>query len=293
MAMSDNTNRQARGVGRQAEPPGPAPSQFTPHASRLTPDGALIIFARAPVPGQVKTRLCPPLTPDEAASLHGSLVLDVLERTRPPGHSCAQPARAGVDRFVACSPSAEHVFFKILAQREGVGLLTQAGEDLGTRMRHACETVFAMGYQKAVLVGSDLPAIPGSVYADAFLRLEGHDLVLGPARDGGYYLIGLRPPVPDLFTGVPWSTERVFDVTMKLAQNLGLNTAVLPLGSDLDTIDDLTALIDEVGLWAGKRSKHPKHETGPLSARTAGVLRLLASRLQSRAGRPAGGPHAS
>lgn len=281
--MSDNTNRQAAGGRRQAEPPGPDPSRSTPHASRLTSHGALIIFARAPIPGQVKTRLYPPLTPDEAASLHGSLVLDVLERTRPPGHGRGKPTPAGADRFVACAPSAEHVFFKILAQREGVRLLTQAGEDLGARMRHACDTVFAMGYRKAVLVGSDLPAIPGSVYADAFVRLDDHDLVLGPARDGGYYLIGLKPPVPDLFSGVPWSTERVFDVTMKMAQNLGLDTAVLAVGSDLDTIEDLTALIDEAGLW-GTRSKHAKHQTGPLSARTAGVLRLLATRLRSRAG---------
>jgi rSAM/selenodomain-associated transferase 1 len=235
------------------------------------------------VPGQVKTRLCPPLTPDEAASLHGSLVLDVLERTRQAaGPPRGKPPRPAVDRFIACSPSPDHVFFKVLEGREGVRLLPQVGDDLGARMRHAFEAVLGMGYRRAVLTGSDLPTIPAAVYAEALAKLNAHDLVLGPSRDGGYYLIGLRKTVPELFAGVPWSTAQVFDVTMEKAHNLRLTVAVLPPGRDVDTIEDVRALIDEAELWSGQRPRHNRPSAGPLSARTAGVLRLLASRLPSR-----------
>jgi len=268
---------------------------------------ALVIFAKAPIPGQVKTRLCPPLTEDEAATLHGSLVLDVLERTRAP--SLTLPLGRGrevwgIDRFLACAPSAEHVFFKILAEREGVRLLTQTGDDLGARMSHAFDAVFGMGYRRVVLTGTDLPSIPASVYAEAFALVEEHDLVLGPSTDGGYYLIGLKHPVPELWSGVPWSTDRVFDLTMQKAQNLGLDAAVLSPERDIDTIEDLTALISEAGLEAigdrqeakGKKQEGAKPKTHSpssiapcLSNRTAGVLRLLAARLRSRSAGPAFG----
>src|SRR5574341_2529404 len=109
-----------------------------PNASRSPSDSALIIFAKAPIPGQVKTRLCPPLTPDEAASLHGSFVLDALERSR---------GIAGLDRFLACAPSADHVFFKIMEERQSVRLMSQVGDDLGARMSHALAAAFAQGYR--------------------------------------------------------------------------------------------------------------------------------------------------
>src|SRR5215470_10128207 len=88
---------------------------------------ALIIFARAPIPGQVKTRLCPPLTPDEAATLHGSFVLDMLERTKLAVVTLHLPC----ERYLACTPSSELVFFKIMEERQGVRLLDQVGKDLG------------------------------------------------------------------------------------------------------------------------------------------------------------------
>ncbi len=246
-----------------------------PDASRAPSDSALIIFAKAPIPGQVKTRLCPPLTPDEAASLHGSIVLDMLERSR---------GGAAMDRFVACAPSLDHVFFKILEERHGVRLLTQTGDDLGARMASALTDVFALGYQKVLVIGTDLPTLPGSAFGDALKLLAAHDLVLGPAFDGGYYLIGLRKPSPDLFAGIPWSTDRVLPLTQQKAAALGLRTALLPVRRDIDTLDDLMELIDESGLEArdGKKESstpRPSPLASCLSPRTAGVLRLLASRL--------------
>jgi glycosyltransferase A (GT-A) superfamily protein (DUF2064 family) len=101
--------------------------------------------------------------------------------------------------------------------------------------------------------------------------------VLGPALDGGYYLIGLKHMVPDLFVGIPWSTDRVLAMTQEKATMLGLKTALLPPWRDIDTIEDLRALIDTSALDA----KKPKNEQS-FSTRTAGTLQLLAKRLQSR-----------
>jgi len=240
-------------------------SNRRPDASRVPSDSALIIFAKAPIPDQVKTRLCPPLTPDEAASLHGSIVLDMLERSR---------GAAAMDRFVACSPSSDHVFFKILEERHGVRLLTQIGDDLGARMARAMADVFALGYQTVLAIGTDLPTLPGSAFGESVKLLVAHDLVLGPAFDGGYYLIGLRKPTPGLFAGIPWSTDRVLPLTQQKAAALGLRTALLPVRRDIDTVDDLTAVIEETGVAGGANTGGDT-----LSPRTAGVLRLLASRL--------------
>ena len=264
-----------------------------PDAARAPSASALIIFAKAPIPGQVKTRLCPPLTPDEAASLHGSIVLDMLERSR---------GTASTDRFVACAPSSDHVFFKILEERHGVRLLPQVGDDLGARMAHACAGVLALGYRQVLVIGTDLPTLPGSAFGEAITLLATHDLVLGPAFDGGYYLIGLRKPAPELFAGIPWSTDRVLALTQQKAAALGLRTALLPVRRDVDTIDDLVALIEESGLQprvggvsevrgskfdgAGGKGSDPELRTsnlepGILSPRTAGVLRLLATRVRT------------
>jgi rSAM/selenodomain-associated transferase 1 len=236
-----------------------------PNASRSPADSALIIFAKAPIPGQVKTRLCPPLTPDEAASLHGSVVLDMLERSR---------GAASMDRFVACAPSSDHVFFKILEERHGVRLIVQMGDDLGARMARAFADVFALGYRQVLVIGTDLPTLPGSVFGETVKLLASHDVVLGPALDGGYYLIGLRKPSPELFAGIPWSTDRVLPLTQQKAAALGLRTTLLPVRRDIDTVDDLTAVIEEMGVTADTRTIGDA-----LSLRTAGVLRLLANRL--------------
>ena len=245
-------------------------------------EAALIIFAKAPIPGQVKTRLCPPLTPDEAASLHGSFVLDAVERSRLPM----------LDRFLACDPSSAHVFFKIMEERQRVRLIDQEGEDLGARMSHACAGAFKNGYRRVLLVGSDLPTLQSSAYTQALDLLATHDVVLGPALDGGYYLIGLTRPMSDLFVGIPWSTSQVLALTQRKADALGLRTALLPPCRDVDTIDDLLALIETAGLEAqGPRqeggrvqagSSGPEHSASSLSHRTAGALHLIADRLRQR-----------
>lgn len=249
-------------------------SPRSPNASRLTPHAALVIFAKAPIPGQVKTRLCPPLTPDEAATLHGSFVLDTLERTT----AAVAKFQLPLDRYLACAPSSTHVFFKIMEERQGVSVIDQVGDDLGSRMNQSFETLFKQGYKRVLIIGTDAPSLPLERYQQALTALASHDLVLGPALDGGYYLIGLTRPIPDLFTGIPWSTEQVLALTQEKAGALGLKTALLAPWRDVDTIDDLQALIESAAVDA-KKSKREQS----FSSRTAGALQLLAKRLQTRA----------
>ena len=234
---------------------------------------AFVIFAKAPVPGQVKTRLCPPLTADEAATIHGTFVLDTLERTKAAVTKMKLPA----DRYLACAPSSATAFFRIMEERQAVGLIDQEGEDLGARMNRACETLFQRGYQQVVIVGTDVPSLPLDYYRQALEQLERHDVVVGPALDGGYYMIGLKKALPALFRDIPWSTDRVLALTREKAMTMGLRIALLPEWRDVDTIDDLRLLIEASILDAGK----PKQEQS-FSNRTAGALQLIGKRLRSR-----------
>lgn len=235
---------------------------------------ALVIFAKAPIPGQVKTRLCPPLTPDEAATLHGSFVLDTLERTK----VAVGKLKLRMDRYLACAPSSTHVFFKIMEERQGVKLIDQVGDDLGRRMHQAMKVMFSRGHRRTLIIGTDVPTLPLDHFQQALSSLEDHDLVLGPAFDGGYYLIGMNKAVPELFSDIPWSTDLVLRLTQEKASMLGLKTALIQPWRDIDTLADLRTLIEACNAEA----KKPKNDR-VLSSRTAGVLQTLAKRLHSRA----------
>ncbi len=222
-------------------------------------EGAIIIFAKAPVPGQVKTRLCPPLTPDEAASLHGSMVMDAVEHTRP---------LREFDIYLACTPSMDHPFFQTLAARHRLQLCDQVGEDLGQRMDHALTIILNRGYKHALLVGADIPNLSGHTYKQAKDMLQSKDVVFGPTKDGGYYLVGMKIPNPDLFANISWSTDRVLTQSQAQAEKLGLAMSLLEPEHDIDTFDDLQAFLDEkTGLGKTK-----------LSTRTANVFQTLVQR---------------
>lgn len=248
------------------------PTQKASQSPKAQP-AALIIFAKAPVPGQVKTRLCPPLTGDEAATLHGSFVIDMLERTK----TAVAKLKLPLDRYLACAPSSTLVFFQIMEERQNVKLIDQVGDDLGARMQQAFATLFGKGYQRVFIVGTDVPSLPLDHYKQALALLDTHDVVLGPALDGGYYLIGLTQPRPELFTDIAWSTDRVLAATQEKTAGLGLKTALLPPWRDVDTIEDLRALMDA----SAADAKKPKNEQA-FSTRTAGALQHLAKRLRSQ-----------
>jgi len=222
---------------------------------------ALIIFAKAPIPGEVKTRLCPPLDPDEAASLHGTLVLDAVERAK---------GLAGASLYVAGAPDLAHPFFKVLEGRYGAKLLPQRGPDLGARMKWAMQDAFEQGAQDVILTGTDLPTLPRANLVEALTLIKKHDVVLGPTADGGYYLIGLRKMVSALFDGIAWGTASVFADTKKKIEDAGLSLGLLPECRDLDTLQDLKVFI---GLCGKDRA---------MTKRTEGALRLLAARLKER-----------
>ena len=248
--------------------------QASTHSSTQTAqNAALVIFAKAPIAGQVKTRLCPPLTPDEAATLHGSFVIDMLERTK----VAAIKLKLPIDRYLACAPSSTLVFFQIMEERQSVKLIDQVGDDLGARMEQAFATLFGKGYQRVFIVGTDVPSLPLDHYKQALALLDTHEVVLGPALDGGYYLIGLKQPRPELFAGIAWSTDRVLAATQEKAASLGLKLALIPSWRDVDSVDDLQALIDA----SAADAKKPKNEQA-FSTRTAGALQHLAKGLRTK-----------
>lgn len=224
---------------------------------------AIIIFAKAPVAGQVKTRLCPPLTPDEAASLHGSLVLDMLERCQ---------SLKGYDRILAGTPTSHHPFFRAMEARFKVPVWDQLGDDLGARMASAFKTALGAPYRSVVVIGTDIPGINGPLLTAAMKSLQDHDVVLGPTVDGGYYLIGLRSPQPELFEEIPWSTDQVYALTEQKIKARSLSLKILPRLRDLDTVEDLHIFVRDAN----------DRQNQALSSRTKKVLQELARRLTNR-----------
>jgi hypothetical protein len=195
----------------------------------------LIIFAKEPVPGQVKTRLCPPLAPEAAARLYQSFLADILEE---------MGGLAGLHLALAYSPAGAQASFHSLVPA-GVSLFLQEGANLGERLARAFDWGFASGFATVLLRGSDTPDLPGSVVRQAaeVLATGQAQVVLGPSPDGGYYLVGLRSPHPDLFRGPAWSGATVLKDTLDLARRLSLAAHLLPPWPDIDNCDDLASFL--------------------------------------------------
>jgi uncharacterized protein len=199
----------------------------------------LIIFAKEPRPGQVKTRLSPPLSPEAAAQLNHCFIQDILD----------EMARVPKVRLaVAFSPPTAHGFFRRLAP-PGTNLFPQEGADLGERMARAFARSFESGFGPVLLRGGDIPDLPAAVVSEAQAVLMGRQaqVVLGPALDGGYYLVGLSEPQPALFQGPAWSSSTVLTDTLRLARHLGLRVHLLPPWPDIDTYDDLITFLHRAG----------------------------------------------
>jgi rSAM/selenodomain-associated transferase 1 len=195
----------------------------------------LIIFAKEPRPGQVKTRLSPPLSPQETAQLYHSFLLDILEEmSRIPDLRLA----------LAFSPPPARGFFRRLAP-PGTDLFPQEGRDLGERMARAFACVFGAGFGPILLRGSDTPDLPAAVVSEAreVLAAGKAQVVLGPATDGGYYLVGLNEPQPSLFQGPTWSSNTVLSSTLEVARQRGLEVHLLPSWPDIDTYADLLTFL--------------------------------------------------
>jgi hypothetical protein len=193
------------------------------------PDARILIFAKAPVPGQVKTRLIPALGPEGAARL-----AEVLLERLVTGLASARLAHLEL----WCAPDTRHPVFVRLAAREGLGRYPQRGADLGERLRAGAEDALTRG-GRVLLIGADIPDLDAGYCEQALEALRSVDCVLGPAEDGGYVLLGLKRPAPLLFERMPWGTDAVGRLTRIRIQRLGWRHRELPSLWDLDRPDDL------------------------------------------------------
>jgi len=187
---------------------------------------ALAIFAKTPLPGLVKTRLTPPLSPEQAAGLYRCMLLDTIDRAR---SLC-------VDTFIFYQGDPQ--FFRGAAP--GMTLIPQKDGCLGGRLETAFSSLADLGYGARVVIGTDAPDLPLVFVEEAFSRLEtGSDAAFGPAEDGGYYLVALRGAHGDLFREIPWSGPHVLARSLERASDAGLATALLPAWYDVDGFEDL------------------------------------------------------
>jgi hypothetical protein len=140
----------------------------------------------------------------------------------------------GVDTYIAFAPSDTKEYFT----RFKVGLIPLSDGDLGQRMYEAFHKTFQRDYEKVSLVGADIPGLSVSIVMDSFNQLSDNDLVYGPARDGGYYLIGMRKLIKDVFNDVPWSSHRTLEISMNKAKQAGYSVSLITVLSDIDTLED-------------------------------------------------------
>jgi rSAM/selenodomain-associated transferase 1 len=206
----------------------------------MTPIGSaasatcIAVFAKAPVPGEVKTRLVPLLGDIAAAELHALLVRRALA-------TAIKAALGPVELW--CAPDRGHPFFEACAAEFGIALRDQRGGDLGERMLATFETLLASA-STALLIGSDAPALSSAdlIAAAAVLR-DGKDAVFQPAEDGGYVLVGLRRPIESLFRGLRWSTDDVWKETRSRLERSAIHWAALETRWDVDRPEDYKRLL--------------------------------------------------
>jgi len=209
---------------------------------------ALCMMAKAPEAGQVKTRLCPPLSPEEAAQLYRCFLMDKI----------AQVRRVTAAEPVLAAPEGAGGIFEALAP--GFRLLPQRGGDLTSRLVSVLERLFEAGFGGAIVIDNDTPTLPPGLLERAVTHVASreHDVVLGPSEDGGYYLIGLGRIHRALFEDMPWSTSVVLEETLRCVRDLGLTATQLEPWYDVDTRADLDRLAAELEAGGDKGPRHTR-----------------------------------
>ena len=202
---------------------------------------ALAVMTKVPCAGKVKTRLTPLLTAVEAAALSTCFLRDTSE---------AILLAAETERVIGVAvytPVGDEDAYRGILPEEFL-LVPQRGEPFGERLTFAAEDLFAVGFASICLINSDSPTLPAKIYQEAAHRLAGTGdrVVLGPSDDGGYYLIGLKRPHPEIFQAIDWSTERVFSQTLERAQTIGLAVETLSTWYDVDDHQTLARLFREL-----------------------------------------------
>jgi uncharacterized protein len=186
----------------------------------------LLIFAKNLIHGEVKTRLASTVGHDKAMTVYEQLIAHTIETTK----------HLPVDKTVFYSKriELEDAWDNKIYEKN-----IQTGNDLGDKMKNAFATVFGNRNKKLVIIGTDCPDLNASVIMNAYVYLEDHDIVIGPASDGGYYLLGMKKLHPRLFEKIDWSTGKVLAQTLKICESSNLSTFLLPELSDIDDENDL------------------------------------------------------
>ena len=197
----------------------------------------LTVFAKQPMPNQVKTRLVPPLSPEQAATLYTAFLIDWCE---------VLSELADVDIVIAYTPPEGQSDLQALIG-DSATYVPQIGTGLGERLISATQWAAEQGYTKILIVGSDSPTLPISYISEAITLLDARDIVIGPSVDGGYYLIGfaattLTATVPHIFEEIAWSTADVFQQTVTRIREAEVTLGLLPVWYDVDTAEDLAFL---------------------------------------------------
>jgi hypothetical protein len=237
-------------------------------------------MAKVPFAGPVKTRLTPPLSPEEAATLSTCFLRDMT--TNMSGMNSD-----GTEGVVLYTPADAEAFLHGLLP-DGFKLVAQRGETLGERLINAATDLLSNGFASVCLINSDSPTLPGEILktAASLLAQDGDRVVLGPSQDGGYYLIGLKNPHHELFDRITWSTAEVLAHTIERAAEINLPVELLPTWYDVDDAATLHLLCDELSLltdghdgWAqfrgGSEAPHTRKYLADLFAKD-GYQRLIA-----------------
>lgn len=199
-------------------------------------EAVIVVVAKAPQVGKVKTRLCPPLEYEQAAALYTGFLLDTIEI------ALALP-QCAVKVVCPSSQDALELGRFLPAQ---VGYVVQREAGLSIALNQAIEDCLAEGYRKVMCISSDNPTLPGDYLARAVGSLDEVDLVFGPSEDGGYYLVGAKAPCPYLFEGMTWSTATVLVESLERAWRQDLRLQLLPGWYDLDTARELARFLEEL-----------------------------------------------
>jgi rSAM/selenodomain-associated transferase 2/rSAM/selenodomain-associated transferase 1 len=224
--------------------PAPLARRYLRSTNPRTKGEAVVIMARAPSDTRGKSRLTGGL-PGDGVELRRAILLDTLD--------CVAPVHRA-DLFVAFEPA--DALLEILALTSGTAqLFAQRGDILGDRMRSVFADLFGRGYTSVVMIGSDVPTLPAAYVEQAFTRLceQRRAVVIGPATDGGYYLIGLGAPHAELFESIPWSTPDVLAATVKVARGAGMVVSLTPEWYDVDEPEDARPLMNEI--MGGERTR--------------------------------------
>ncbi|CAB1056373.1 hypothetical protein D1BOALGB6SA_1109 [Olavius sp. associated proteobacterium Delta 1] len=191
----------------------------------------LVVVAKAPQPQRVKTRLLPKLTPAEATSLYRCFIQDRMKEIG---------LLRDIDLAISYTPANSQEFITRF-KSNGFHLFPQRGKDLGERLHNIFVDKLQQGYKAVSIIDSDTPDLPRAIVQQSFqlLGADGVDAVFGPCHDGGYYLVGMRQPHPELFQDIAWGTETVLQKTLENAETSGIRAKLLKRWNDLDTFEDL------------------------------------------------------